>query len=88
MNFKFVLIYEELNNISTESILKKHNLLSVNQINAQMKLNDLWKASNIQNYPTKLKIKKPEEYFTTTRSTTRGDVIKMQTSRGYQGPPL
>ena len=38
--------------ISTKSILEKFNLLSVNQLNAQIKLCDIWKAVNVTDYPT------------------------------------
>ena len=30
-------------------MLKKHNMLSVNQLNAQIKLTEIWKAINIWN---------------------------------------
>ena len=32
--------------ISTKSMLEKHNMLAVNQINAQIKLTEMWKALN------------------------------------------
>ena len=41
--------------ISTKSILEKFELLSVNQINAEIKLEDMLKATHIDNYPTKIK---------------------------------
>ena len=40
--------------ISTESMLTKFNLLSVNQLSAQIKLKEVWKSLNCPNYPTKL----------------------------------
>ena len=33
--------------IRTKTIFEKYNMLSVNQINAQVKLNDMWKANNV-----------------------------------------
>ena len=36
--------------ISIESMLTKFNLLSVNQLAAQIKLTEVWKASNVENY--------------------------------------
>ena len=35
-------------------MLQKHNILSVNQLNAQSKLNNIWKATHLDNYPTKV----------------------------------
>ena len=40
--------------ISTESMLTKFNLLSVNRLSAQIKLKEVWKSVNCPNYPTKL----------------------------------
>ena len=36
--------------ISVESMLKKFNLLSVNQLAAQIKLQEVWKSVNIEKY--------------------------------------
>ena len=40
--------------ISTKSIPLQLNMLSVNQINAQLKLTEMWKAKHVPNYPIKL----------------------------------
>ena len=40
--------------ISTASLLVKFNMMSVNQINAQMKLSEMWKAVNEENHPFEL----------------------------------
>ena len=40
--------------VSVISLLKKFNLLSVNQLAAQIKLIEVWKSLNIQDYPTTL----------------------------------
>ena len=40
--------------VSSESILKKFNLLSVNQLAAQIKLTEVWKAINREGYPIQL----------------------------------
>ena len=37
--------------ISTSSLLTKFNMLSVNQINAQIKLSEMWKAVNDEDHP-------------------------------------
>ena len=40
--------------VSTSSMLVKHNMLAVNQINTQIKLTELWKAANDKDHPFKL----------------------------------
>ena len=50
-------------------------MLSVNQINAQVKLTEMWKASNVQDYPIKLVKKVPINDNMLTRSTIRGDLV-------------
>ena len=58
--------------ISTKSILEKFNQLSVNQLNASIKLCDIWKAINVKNYPTKVIQMSPDINTTQTRSITYG----------------
>ena len=41
-------------NISILSMLKKFSLLSVNQLTAQIKLTEAWKAVHVENYAIKL----------------------------------
>ena len=62
--------------ISTKSILTKFNQLSVNQLNASIKLCDIWKAVNLDNYPTKVMQRIPNINFTQTRATSYGDLIE------------
>ena len=40
--------------VSSKSMLVKHKMLSVNQINAQMKLTEIWKAVNDIDHPFKI----------------------------------
>ena len=42
--------------ITTKHLLEKHNLPSVNQLNAEIKLLEAWKSINIYNYPFKMEI--------------------------------
>ena len=42
---------------STKTLLDNQNMLSVNQIAAQIKLTEMWKASNDPQYPIKMKTK-------------------------------
>ena len=43
--------------VSIESLLEKFKILSVNQLNAQTKLLEMWKALNSKDYPLKIKNK-------------------------------
>ena len=61
--------------INTKSIAANLKMLSANQINAQVKLTEMWKASNIMNYPVKLDKKDPNTDNMLTRSTARGDIL-------------
>ena len=38
-----------------ESKLENSNILSINQLNAQIKMLQMWKVKNVENYPTKCK---------------------------------
>ena len=61
--------------ICTKHIASNLNMLSVNQINAQVKLTEMWKASNLESYPTKLLKKEISDDNRLTRSTIRGDIV-------------
>jgi hypothetical protein len=52
-------------------------MLSVNQIAAQIKLTEIWKASNDPQYPIKMKTKERQENAVETRSLTRGDLTEV-----------
>ena len=49
-----------MDRINTNTIFKETNLLSVNQINAQIKLLEVWKSLNIKSYPIQWKNRKDE----------------------------
>ena len=72
--------------INTKSFAHDLNMLSLNQINAQVKLTEMWKASNVQDYPTKLVKKAPNSENMLTRSTVRGDLVPQGVS--CLTPPL
>ena len=55
--------------VPTESTLKDLKMLSVNQINAQIKLSEVWKSLNYVNYPTKWEQKMTKEDERKTRAT-------------------
>ena len=62
---------------STKTLLDNQNMLSVNQIAAQIKLKEMWKASNDQQYPIKMKTRERQENAVETRSVTRGDLTEV-----------
>ena len=45
--------------VTTESLLLKYNLPSVNQLAAEVKMTETWKSINIHNYPFKLELNHP-----------------------------
>jgi hypothetical protein len=63
---------------STKTVLENQNMLmSVNQIAAQIKLTEMWKTSDDQQYPIKMKTRERQENAITTRSLTRGDLTEV-----------
>ena len=52
-----------LDRINTEVVFKNTNLLSINQLNAQIKLSEVWKSLNLQNYPTQWELVTNNEEF-------------------------
>jgi hypothetical protein len=49
---------------STNTFLDNQKMLSVNQIAAQIKLKEMWKASNDPQYPIKMKTRERQENAT------------------------
>jgi hypothetical protein len=58
-----------------DDILKSLQLISVNQIAAQIKLTEMWKALNDSQYPLRVEQKSETEDGIGTRSMTSGDLI-------------
>ena len=58
--------------ISIKKLLETTKMMSVNQTQAQIKLVEMWKSKNINNYPIKPDIITVTENGTTTRSATAG----------------
>ena len=52
-------------------------MLSVNQINAQIKLVEIWKSLNIKNYPLTVTKKSISDTQPTTRSLTSGKLVEV-----------
>ena len=56
--------------------------MSVNQLNAQIKLLDMWKANNVENYPTKIQKMEQNDARSTTRAVTTGKLIEVGITTG------
>ena len=54
--------------VSTESLVSKFGLLSVNQLNAQIKLLEVWKALNVEDYPLVIKQQETSQTGAVTRT--------------------
>ena len=65
---------------STKTLLDNQNMLSVNQIAAQIKLTEMWKASDDPQYPIKMKTRERQENSIETRSLTLGDLTEVERS--------
>ena len=63
--------------ISTVSMLEKFGILSVNQLNAQVKLLEMWKSQNIADYPLKVEKQEIKENKRTTRASAQGKLIEI-----------
>ena len=70
--------------VSTESLLTKFNVISVNRLNAQVKLLEGWKALNIEQYPLKIKQQTSNVSTMTTRASTKGRPIEIGRSNVLQ----
>jgi len=62
---------------STKILLEEKNILSVNQMAAQIKLTEMWKASNDPQYPIQMKTWDNLEEGMVTRSGNRGDLTEI-----------
>ena len=63
--------------VSIESTLKKFNVLSVNQLNAQIKLLEIWKSINIADYPLKVTQQSTEREGISTRADIRNKPVEI-----------
>ena len=63
--------------IHTKVLLEQANLLSVNQLNAKVKLIEVWKALNIEDYPIKIMEQEVHDKKRSTRAMTRGKPIEI-----------
>ena len=58
--------------VSNSSLLTKFNMFSVNQLNASIKMLEIWKAINVEDYP--LKVEKQTSHK--LRVSTRADIME------------
>ena len=63
--------------VSIASLLKKFNLLSVNQLNANIKLVEIWKALNVDDYPLKIAQQSTNNHRVSTRADTEEKPIEI-----------
>ena len=66
--------------ISTASLLTKFNALSVNQMNAQIKLQQIWKAIHVDGYPLKIALQSVSGSGVSTRAAAKGRPVKIGNS--------
>ena len=62
----------------TSDMLTKHKMLSVNQLQAQVKLTELWKAVNSENNPLKFTHQTPAENCRVTRAVSDKKLVQMK----------
>ena len=70
--------------VSTESLLVKFGILSVNQMNAQVKLLEMWKALHVEDYPLKIAQKEAPVMGVSTRAAEKGRPIEIGKSKMTQ----
>ena len=58
--------------VSIRSLLDKLNMVSVNQLNAQIKLLEMWKSLHVEDYPLELKQQETREGMAMTRAAKKG----------------
>ena len=63
-----------MDKISTKTLLAKANMLSVNQINAQIKINEVWKALHVPNHPFKIEKVIHDNSTCVTRAEANGEL--------------
>jgi hypothetical protein len=63
--------------IPTSSLLTKYSMLSVNQLNAQIKLVEIWKALNVDDYPLTVVKQTIDNSRVNTRADTKEKPIEI-----------
>ena len=71
--------------ICTKTLLQKQKMLSINQLNAQVKLTEMWKACNQPNYPLNIKQLSSTNNGPTTRGMTCENLVEAPTKGTFMG---
>ena len=76
---KFARVLENVflkDKMSTKTLLTNQVMLSVNQVAAQIKLTDMWKANNVDNFPIKVTKQSTAENARVTRGDTSEKLLE------------
>ena len=65
--------------VSINVLLEQNNMLSINQMHAQVKLTEMWKALNYNNYPLNIEQLQPAENGRTTIGISSGKLAEPAT---------
>ena len=71
--------------VSIASMLDRQNMLSVNQLQAQIKLTEMWKATNLSTYPLNIEKRSLSVDARTTRSVTMQNLNEPRTLNSFIG---
>ena len=71
--------------ISIASMLDRQKMMSVNQLQAQIKLTEMWKASNVKTYPLNIGKRNLGEEIRITRSVTNENLNEPKTLTTFIG---
>ena len=74
--------------ICTKTLLANKKMLSVNQLNAQIKLTETWKAVHDSEHPLKIEKVKHDTLGCNTREVTKGDLKEVGKSNILQSTYL
>ena len=61
--------------VSIKTMLEKNKMLSINQMHAQVKLTEMWKANNYRNYPLNISKQQPAVNGRPTRGVSDGKLL-------------
>ena len=74
--------------INTKVLLNNINMLSVNQLNAQTKITEVWKAITDSSHPLKIEKISHDKNLCTTRAVTKGDLVEFGKTKLVQSTYL
>ena len=66
--------------VSTSSLLTQTKMMSVNQLNGQIKIQEIWKALNIPGYPIQVAKQTVSDVGPSTRASSDGRLIEKGSS--------